>query len=100
MPGSKIIEFDARDFCKLLTHFSEGKVPLDFELKHVAVDTILKRQIAFIGESKQWQDEPIPGRDEYNPLHVRYEKRSLMTWGKHGEDPFWSEANEIPKFQG
>lgn len=98
MAGSKIIRFDARDFCKLLTHYSEGLVPLDFELKHVAVDTILKRQIAFIGESKQWRDDPLPGKEEYGPLHLRYEGKRIMSWGRKGNEPFWQDANDTPKF--
>ncbi len=99
MAGSKVIRFDARDFCKLLTHYSEGIVPLDFELKHVAVDTILKRQIAFIGFSKQWQDEPLPGKDEYGPLHIRYEGKNIMSWGRKGDDPFYQAAPDAPKLQ-
>lgn len=98
MAGRKIIEFDAEEFCKLLTHYTEGKVPLDFELKHVAIDTILKRQIAFIGVSKQWQDEPIPGRDEYNPLQIRYEGKKVMSWGRKDDEPFWQNA-EAPKLR-
>lgn len=98
MSGSKLIQFDANDFCKLLTAYSEGLVPLDFELKHVAVDTRLKRQIAFIGESKQWQDEPMPGKDEYAPLVLRYEGKRIMSWGRKGTDPFWQDS-EAPKFR-
>lgn len=99
MPGSKVIQFDAADFCKLLTHYSEGIVPLDFELKHIAVDTILKRQIAFIGASKQWQDAPLAGKEEYGPLHIRYEGNRIMVWGRKGDEPFWQDANETPKFK-
>ncbi len=99
MAGSKVVQFDANDFCRLLTVYSEGLLPLDFELKHVAVDTVLKRQIAFIGESKQWQDEPIPGKDEYAPLVLRYEGKRIMSWGRKGNDPFWQNA-DVPKFQG
>ena len=99
MSGFKIIQFDAADFCKLLTHYSEGMLPLDFELKHVAVDTILKRQIAFIGESKQWEDEPLAGREEYGPLHLRYEGKRVMSWGRKGDEPFWQDANETPQFK-
>lgn len=99
MSGSKIIEFDANDFCKLLTSYSEGLVPLDFELAHVAVDTLLKRQIAFIGRSKQWQDEPLPGKEEYAPLLLRYEGKRIMSWGRKGNEVFWQDA-ETPKYQG
>ena len=99
MAGRKVIQFDANDFCKLLTSYSEGLMPLDFELKHVAVDTLLKRQIAFIGESKQWQDDPLPGKEEYAPLMLRYEGKKVMSWGRKGTDPFWQDS-QIPKFQG
>ncbi|SRR5260370_20328104 len=98
MSGSKVIRFDAIDFCKLLTHYSEGILPLDFELKHVAIDTILKRQIAFIGFSKQWQDEPLPGKEEYGPLHLRYEGKRIFSWGRKGEEGFWQDALDAPRF--
>lgn len=99
MPGSKVIRFDARDFMKLLTHYSDGLIPIDFELDHVAVDTILKRQIAFIGRSKQWQDEPLAGKEEYGPLHLRYEGKRIMSWGRKGDVPFWQDAQDAPKLQ-
>lgn len=98
--ASKIVQFDAQDFCKLLTHYTNGRLPLDFELKHVAVDTILKRQIAFIGESKQWQDKPLAGKEEFGPLHLRYEGKGVMSWGRKGDEPFWDNSNETPKYQG
>jgi len=99
MAGTKVIGFNADEFCKLITHYSDGKLPLDFELKHVAVDTILKRQIAFIGFSKQWEDEPLPGKEEYAPLMLRYEGKRIMSWGRKGNDPFWQDALDAPKFK-
>ncbi len=99
MSGCKVICFDARDFCKLLTVYSEGRLPLDFELDHVGVDTILTRQIAFIGRSKQWQDEMLPGKTAYAPLMLRYEGQRIMSWGRKGTDPFWQDV-EVPKYKG
>lgn len=101
MAGTKIIRFDARDFCKLLTSYSEGRLPLDFELDHVAIDTILTRQIAFIGRSKEWPEEERlrDGKEGFGPLMLRYEGHRVLSWGKKGTDPFWSET-EVPKFQG
>jgi hypothetical protein len=96
--GTKIIRFDARDFCKLLTSYSEGRLPLDFELDHVGVDTILTRQICFIGRSKQWQDDPLPSGG-FGPLMLRYEGQRMMSWGQKGKDPFYSDV-EIPRYQG
>ena len=98
MSGQKIIAFNADEFCRLLTSYSEGRLPLDFELKHVAVDKILTRQIAFIGVSKQWQDEPLPGREEYAPLHLRYEGKRMMSWGQKNNEPFWQDA-EAPRYK-
>lgn len=100
MAGSKIIGFDAQDFCKLLTQYTEGRLPLDFELMHIGVDTILTRQIAFIGKSSQWQDDPLgDGKEGYGPLMLRYEGKRVMSWGRKGTDPFWQDT-ETPKFQG
>lgn len=97
--AGKIIQFDARDFCKMLTAYSEGRLPLDFELDHVGVDTILTRQICFIGRSKQWQDEKLEGQEGYAPLMLRYEGKRIMSWGKKGSDPFWQDA-DVPRYQG
>lgn len=100
MSGSKVILFDAEGIIKLWTHYTEGIMPLDAELAALAVDTVLPRQICFIVNSKQWQDSPVPGKDYYNPLHLRYEGGRVLSWGKFGTDPFWENANETPKFQG
>jgi len=100
MAGTKIVTFDARDFMHIVTHYSDGLLPLDFELKHVAIDTILKRQIAFIGNSKQWEDTPIPGTDDkYNPLQIRYERKRIMSYGKKGTEPFWQDSNDTPDYR-
>src|SRR5690242_8879318 len=98
MSGSKVIVVDAHDLVKLWTHYSEGKMPLDAELNALAVDTRLPRQIAFIVTSKQWQDEPAAGQDYYNPLHLRYDQKRCMSWGRKGNEVFWQDA-ETPKFQ-
>ena len=100
MPGTKIVAFDAHDIVKLWTHYSEGRMPLDAELKALAVDKKLVRCILFIINSKQWADECIPGRDgEYNPLHLRYEGKRILSWGNFGTEPFWQDANETPRYQ-
>jgi len=90
--GSKIIAIDAESLLKLWIHYSDGKLPLDSELKAFAVDTILKRQLAFIVESSQWDDEPLPGKSELAPLHLRYEGKMVMSWGDKMEEPFWQNA--------
>jgi hypothetical protein len=98
--AGKIIQFDGPSFCKLLTHYTDGKVPQDFELKHVAMDTILKRQVAFIGESKNWQDEMLPGQEAYAPLMVRFEGKKVLSWGRKDAEVFWNDSPDAPKFQG
>jgi hypothetical protein len=108
--GTKVIEFEADEFAKLLTHYTDGLVPLDFRVLHVAVDSMLTRQIAFIGESAQWQDEPVKREllektgaqgdtGGYAPLQLRYEGKRVMNYGQKGNDPFWQDA-EAPKWKG
>lgn len=97
--GSKLLVMDANDIVKMLTSYSEGRVPLDAELNHVAVDSILKRQIAFIMTSQQWPEEELLENGKgYGPLQIRYEGKRMMTWGKKGTEVFWSDT-DAPKFQ-
>lgn len=100
MAGSKLIVFDANQFIKLLCHYTEGRVPIDAELKSLGVGTRMKRQIGMLITSQQWpKDELDPTGNFYHPLHIRYEGNKVMSWGKKGTEPFWQDQNEAPKFQ-
>ena len=99
MAGSKLVVFDANDFLKLLCHYSEGKVPIDAELRSLGVGTKMKRQIGMLVRSQQWGPTPT-GLDYHQPLHIRYEQKKVMSWGKKGTEPFWQQQNETPKFNG
>ena len=101
MSGIKIIAFSAPDIVKLWIHYSDGRIPIDGELKAMGVDTKLPRQILFIIDSKQWpENEKVAGGDGYNPLHLRWEGKRVLSWGKFGTEPIWQDQNETPKYQG
>lgn len=102
MAGSKIVAMDAHAIVKLWTHYTEGRMPLDAELKGFAISKILPRQVAFIVESKQWQERDTPQPGKLNAIHLRYEGKRVMSWNsrEQGSDAVWSDANETPKFQG
>ena len=100
MAGSKLIVFDANDFVKLLVHYTEGRVPIDAELKSLGVGTRMKRQIGMLLRSEQWPREELDASGNfYHPLHIRYEGKKIMSWGKKGSEVFWQDQNATPKFQ-
>jgi hypothetical protein len=93
MAGYKIIEFDAKNILNLLTHYTDGKLPLDAELLQLGVHTILNRHLGLLVESNQWSDPMLAGQEAYSPLFINYEGKKVMTWGtKDHKDIKWSES--------
>ena len=87
--ATRIIEWDANTALRLLTHYTEGQVPLDAELTAVKVSQVLQNYLGFVVRSKDWQD-PIGPEGVMEPLHIRYEGNRVMIWKKTGTDAFWS----------
>lgn len=83
MAGRRQIFFTAEGVLDLLTHYSDGKVPLNAKLIEAGVNPYLGRCIGLLIESKDYGDE-----DELRFLHVRYEGRKVLTWDG-GENPIW-----------
>jgi hypothetical protein len=99
------IIFDANDLLKLLTHYTEGKVPIESTLKELVVHPVLQRYVGFWVESNAWpqlSESSKPNeasRGAVAPLFVRYEGKKVMSWGNPKESPVWSEAPDAPKRQ-
>lgn len=102
--SQKRIEFDANSLLKLLVHYTqdhEDRVPLDAELVAAGVSQYLPRWVILVVKSEhEWKDVPIsPKTHEPEFLHVRYEGRKVMSWGKdqdtHTGDT-WRKSVESP----
>ena len=89
-----MLVFSPTDLIRLLTHYTQGLVPLDCEVKSFGVNPFLERFVGIEVESDEW--------DDFAPLQVRYEGKKVLGWtaGKGEEKlPPWQEANETPKRQ-
>lgn len=88
----------------LLTHYSDGAVPLDSKVVEFKVSQMLPRWITLVVDSKEWSDTPLETGDGYGgqmPLILRYEGKRIMVLD-HLKDPVtWGapEAVEAPKRQ-
>lgn len=88
MPARMLI-FSPNDLMRLLTHYTDGKIPLDAEVKFVGPSKKLNRYISFICESKEWENE--------DPINVRYEGRKVASWDEKGAPVIWGDSPEAPK---
>lgn len=92
MPSTKMFVFDPVDLVRLITHYSDGEVPLDCEVKGFMVNENLQRFIGIEVQSKEW--------DDFKPYHFRYDGKRVMGWtSSSGEQPVWTESNETPSRQ-
>jgi hypothetical protein len=86
----KRIEVSASSLVKLLTHYTDGAVPIDSELRSFSVSKMIERWLCLGVASKEWPQETLG-----QPLHVRYEGRKVMSWGNDKDAPMtWNEAQE------
>lgn len=93
--AQKMFVFDPQDLVRLLTHYTEGKVPLDAEVQNVGFNQHLDRMIGIEVTSKEFTED-------WRPLHIRYDGAKIMSWtqgsGQETKDSF-TLANETPKRQ-
>ena len=90
--AQKTIFFDVESLLRLLTHYSDGRLPLDAEIQAAANSQYLPGWIGLWTKSKEWTEKDIE-----QPLHLRYEGRKVMIWDEKGTNPRWQEGNETPK---
>lgn len=91
MAGQKTFIFDPQDLYALITHYTDGAVPLYGKIQGVARNKYLDRVIGLLVDSDEWQTE--------EPLHIRYDGRMTATWTQGQERADWAEREETPKFQ-
>jgi hypothetical protein len=94
--GTRLIIFDANQILKLLTHYTDGQVPLDAELLSFGVSQFMERWLGLECRSSQWVDGTPIGSDGLSPLHIRYEGKRLMSLGNLTDQPGWFEAPDSP----
>jgi hypothetical protein len=99
--NQKRIVFTPNSLLKLLTHYTDGAVPLDCECLSVSVNPAMERMIAIDCKSDNWCDtiesDTTPG--VLKPLEVRYEGKKTMSWGGQHQELEWKEGVEAPKRQ-
>ena len=101
MIKTKRIIFSPESLLALLTHYTDGIVPLDTVCVSVEKNQFLQRNIGFMCKSSQWEGGSI-ATDNPNalmPLYLRYEGKKTMSWGDRSTDPTWTDAPEAPKRQ-
>lgn len=104
--SQRLIVFEPNDLLRLITHYTDGAVPLNGQVRNVAVSTRLPRWIGLEVESDEWaNDEGAilrgPGGLELGqrPLHIRYEGKKIVSWGGPQDEMQWRQANETPSRQ-
>jgi hypothetical protein len=100
--AQKTIYIDAESILQLLTHYSEGDLPLDAKLLTAGVSSYLARWIGLRVDSEQWRDWRTAERTQdggLRPLHIRYEGKKVLVWGdgSREEHPVWESGVEGPK---
>lgn len=101
--SQRTIYIDAESILNLLTHYSEGDLPLDAKLLTVGVSSVMGRWIGMLIDSDQWRDWRQSERTTdggLRPLHIRYEGKKVLVWGDKpaGDNaPAWRDDVEAPK---
>lgn len=91
MPKQKLLIISVDSLLKLITHYSEGLLPLDADAREFSYSAMLPRYLQLMVESKEW--------DTNRPLHIRFEQGHVMRWDEKGFDPRWTPMNEAPTRQ-
>lgn len=90
--GVKEYEFGPQDLLHLLTHYTDGEVPISGECVAVLQHPHLVRKIGLIVQSEEWT--------EGEPLFLGYDGKRTMSWSKSdGGEPVWEQREETPRRQ-
>jgi len=88
-----LLDFDPHNMVDLLTHYTNGKIPLGAEMLAIGPHVILQRELGMVLESDQWDDPLLPNQEALAPLYVNYEGRKVMVWGtRDNSDITWQEG--------
>jgi hypothetical protein len=97
--------FDANELLKLFTHYTEGLVPTDAEMREFMVHPALTRMVGMWVRSGQWADQTLSDKPEdrargaLRPIHIRYEGRKTMQLVTPEGGADWRESPDAPKRQ-
>lgn len=92
--GTKRIVFDLDTIMALLTHYSDGAVPLDATVSQILVSKMLQRYVVFETASAQWEDADLPlnAAGQLPPLDIRWEGGKVLKWSEKGTTPTWGDS--------
>ena len=93
--ANRLIIFDTKDLKDLLIHYTQGAlIPLDSEVKEVAVSRYMQRIISLNIESKDWPVENVSSvSGELAPIEFIYEGKKTFSWSKtDGDEAKWLDA--------
>ena len=95
--ASRLVIFDTNSLGKLLTHYSDGEVPLDAEIKNIMSSQYLPSWIAIILESKDWKGSSLEqaGFGGQQPYHFRFEAGRVLNWTDKHDELKWSDEGAI-----
>lgn len=92
MPGTKDFYFEPAALLGLLTHYTDGIVPMNGEVMEFLLHPSMKRKIGLAVASDEWTT--------MDPLFLGYDGRRVMSWSKEfGGDTKWEQRNETPQRQ-
>jgi hypothetical protein len=90
--GTKEFEFSGQDLAQLLTHYTDGLVPMNGEVTAILQHPQMVRKIGLAVRSDEW--------DTIEPLFLQYDGKRVASWTKaDGGEPTWQELNETPNRQ-
>lgn len=97
--GIRRIVFDVDSLLALLTHYSDGAVPLDAEVLNIGASRLLGRYIGLTISSADWRDPDLP-RDRLGmlpPLDIRWEGGKVLKWSEKGTPVEWGDSPDALK---
>jgi len=100
--AARLIVVSADSILQLLTHYSDGEIDLDAELRGAGVNPMLQRCIGLNVESRSWPaDTVVDGAGHMAPLQFRYYGNRIASWtdGDQGsiDRRQYLQRNETPK---
>ena len=91
MAGTREYFFEPDVLIRLLTHYSDGAVPMNGEVVDFLVHPIMDRKIGLNVLSDEW--------DNSEPLQIHYDGRRISSWQQGDGDLNFQQKNETPKLQ-
>ena len=88
---TKDYHFNPQTLLALLTHYTDGIVPMNGEVLKVLVHPDIQRKIALEVRSEEWTD--------MTPLFLGYDGKRTSSWSKGQEDVQWKEREGTPHHQ-